>query len=110
MSCSGLPSQHSALCAGGTTACVVAGRLAACDSSLKILILEGGQHTLNEPAHVQPYQFLVDKGPTKTFHIGNPSPRLNGRAPMVACGHCVGGGSSVNGSYHSCSNEQGSDV
>src|SRR6267154_6422254 len=98
MSCSGLPSQHSALCAGGTTACVVAGRLAASDSSLKILILEGGQHTLNEPAYVQPYRYLGNKGSGKTVYVGNPSPRLNGRTPSVSCGHCVGGGSCVNGS------------
>lgn len=31
-----------------------------------------------------------------TFNIGNPSPHLNGRAPIVHCAHCVGGGSSVN--------------
>ncbi|KAG1761216.1 GMC oxidoreductase-domain-containing protein [Suillus occidentalis] len=31
-----------------------------------------------------------------TFNVGNPSPHLNGRAPIVHCAHCVGGGSSVN--------------
>ncbi|OJA12090.1 hypothetical protein AZE42_02168, partial [Rhizopogon vesiculosus] len=35
------------LSTGGTTAYVVAGRLAACDPSLRILILEAGPHTLN---------------------------------------------------------------
>ncbi|KAG2039073.1 alcohol oxidase-like protein [Suillus americanus] len=84
---------------GGSTACVVAGRLAACDPSLRILILEGGQHTLNKAAHVQPYQFFTHQAPTSTtmtINIGNPSPHLNGRAPIVHCAHCVGGGSSVN--------------
>ncbi|KAG1855611.1 GMC oxidoreductase-domain-containing protein, partial [Suillus subluteus] len=84
---------------GGTTACVVAGRLAAHDPSLRILILEAGQHTLNKPIHVQPYQFPFNQAPTSTtvtFNIGNPSPRLNGRAPIVPCGRCVGGGSCVN--------------
>ncbi|KAG2357738.1 GMC oxidoreductase-domain-containing protein [Suillus spraguei] len=84
---------------GGSTACVVAGRLAACDPSLRILILEGGQHTLNKAAHVQPYQFFTHLAPTSTtmtFNIGNPSPHLNGRAPIVHCAHCVGGGSCVN--------------
>ncbi|KAG1724637.1 GMC oxidoreductase-domain-containing protein [Suillus paluster] len=84
---------------GGATACVVAGRLAACDHSLRILILEGGPHTLNKAAHVQPYQYPTHMAPTSTtmtFNIGNPTPRLNGRAPMVPCGHCIGGGSSVN--------------
>ncbi|KAJ8591710.1 alcohol oxidase [Rhizopogon salebrosus TDB-379] len=84
---------------GGTTACVAAGRLAACDPSLKILILEAGPHTLNKAAHVQPYLYLSHispRGTTLTFNFGNPSPNLNGRAPVVSCGHCVGGGSSVN--------------
>jgi alcohol oxidase len=84
---------------GGTTACVVAGRLAAYDPSLRILILEAGKHTLNKPIHVQPYQFPFNQAPTSTtvtFNIGNPSPRLNGRAPIVPCGRCVGGGSCVN--------------
>ncbi|OAX32146.1 alcohol oxidase [Rhizopogon vinicolor AM-OR11-026] len=84
---------------GGTTACVAAGRLAACDSSLKILILEAGPHTLNKAAHVQPYLYPSNISPTSnafTFNVANPSPSLNGRAPVVSCGHCVGGGSSVN--------------
>ncbi|OJA18145.1 hypothetical protein AZE42_13942, partial [Rhizopogon vesiculosus] len=84
---------------GGTTACVVAGRLAAYDSSLKILILEGGPHTFNEAAHVQPYQYVTHHAEgsiTMTSYVGNPSPHLNDRAPTVSCGHCVGGGSSLN--------------
>ncbi|KAG1777025.1 GMC oxidoreductase-domain-containing protein [Suillus placidus] len=84
---------------GGTTACVVAGRLASYDPSLRILILEAGQHTLNKPLHVQPSQSRFNQAPTSTtvtFNIGNPSPRLNGRAPIVSCGRCVGGGSCVN--------------
>ncbi|KAG1810781.1 GMC oxidoreductase-domain-containing protein [Suillus variegatus] len=84
---------------GGTTACVVAGRLAAYDSSLKILILEVGQHTLNKPIHVRPYQYPFNQAPTSTtvtFHTGNSSPRLNGRAPIVPSGRCVGGASCVN--------------
>ncbi|OAX37943.1 alcohol oxidase [Rhizopogon vinicolor AM-OR11-026] len=83
----------------GTTACVVAGRLAAYDSSLKILILEGGPHTFNEAAHVQPHQARThhaEASITMTSYIGNPSPHLNGRAPTVSCAHCVGGGSSLN--------------
>ncbi|KAG1740654.1 GMC oxidoreductase-domain-containing protein [Suillus lakei] len=84
---------------GGTTACVVAGRLAAWDPSLRILILEGGEHTLNQAAHVQPFRYPGHQAPastTVTFNVGNPTPRLNGRAPIVPCAHCVGGGSSVN--------------
>ncbi|KAG2054538.1 hypothetical protein BDR06DRAFT_1049683 [Suillus hirtellus] len=72
---------------GGSTACVVAGCLAALDPSLTILILEGGQHTLDQAAHVQPYKFithLVPTSTTMTFNVGNPSPRLNSRAPSGA--------------------------
>ncbi|KAG2131588.1 GMC oxidoreductase-domain-containing protein [Suillus bovinus] len=84
---------------GGTTACVVAGRLTAYDPSLKILILEAGEHTLNKPIHVQPYQYPFNQAPTSTtvtFNIGNPSPYLNGRALIVPSARCVGGGSCVN--------------
>ncbi|KAG2137938.1 GMC oxidoreductase-domain-containing protein [Suillus clintonianus] len=84
---------------GGATACVIAGRLAACDPSLKILILEGGGHTLDQDAHVQPYLYATHQAPTSTTvtpYVANPSPSLNGRAPIVSVGHCVGGGSSVN--------------
>ncbi|KAG1903383.1 GMC oxidoreductase-domain-containing protein [Suillus fuscotomentosus] len=84
---------------GGTTACVVAGRLAAYDPSLRILILEAGQHSLNKPIHVQPFRSRFNHAPTSTtvtFNIGNPSPRLNDRVPIVPCGRCVGGGSCVN--------------
>ncbi|KAG1894459.1 GMC oxidoreductase-domain-containing protein [Suillus fuscotomentosus] len=84
---------------GGTTACVVAGRLAAYDPSLRILILEAGQHTLNKPMHVQPYQYPFNQAPTSTtvtFHVGNPSPCLNGRALIVPSSRCVGGASCVN--------------
>ncbi|KAG1850807.1 GMC oxidoreductase-domain-containing protein [Suillus subalutaceus] len=88
---------------GGATACVVAGRLAACDSSLKILILEAGEHTLDKPAHVQPYQYPFHMAPTSTtltFNFGNPSPRLNGRSLIVPSGRSVGGGSTINfGAY-----------
>jgi len=96
---------------GGATACVIAGRLAARDPSIKILILEAGPHTLNEVAHVQPYLYPSHLSPRSrstavTFNVGNPSPRLNGRTPVIHSGHCVGGGSSVNRSYPSYNNEQ----
>ncbi|KAG1812433.1 GMC oxidoreductase-domain-containing protein [Suillus subaureus] len=95
-----IPSEFDIVFAGGgTTACVVAGRLAAYDPSLRILILEAGQHTLDKPIHVQPSQYPFNQLPTSTtvtFNIGNPSPRLNGRVPIVPCGRCVGGGSCVN--------------
>ncbi|KAF5368052.1 hypothetical protein D9758_004391 [Tetrapyrgos nigripes] len=83
---------------GGTTACLAAGRLAAADPSLKILLLEAGPHTRNIDTHVQPARYfrnlLVNE--TLTYQFGNPSKALNGRAPIVPTGRCVGGGSAVN--------------
>ncbi|KAF8556499.1 alcohol oxidase [Imleria badia] len=84
---------------GGTTACVIAGRLAAADPSLKILIVESGQHSRDLPQHVQPYRYIEHLAPDSTtvsFHVAKPNPHLNGRAAVVPCGRSVGGGSTVN--------------
>ncbi|KAI9571645.1 GMC oxidoreductase-domain-containing protein [Boletus coccyginus] len=84
---------------GGTTACVTAGRLAAADPSLKILIAESGQHSRDLPCHVQPCRCVENLAPNSTtvsFHVAKPSPHLNGRAVVVPCGRSVGGGSTVN--------------
>jgi len=78
----------------------VAGRLAAADSTLKILIIEDGPGTRDEPVHVQPARYfgnLCDPN-SKTLlrHQGRPSEALGGRSPVVPAGRCLGGGSSVN--------------
>ncbi|EGO00550.1 hypothetical protein SERLA73DRAFT_104857 [Serpula lacrymans var. lacrymans S7.3] len=86
---------------GGTAACVIAGRLATADPSLRILIVEAGPHTKDLEKHTQPTHFLTNVKPgtnseTTSFHIAEPSLYLNGRAIGVHCGRCVGGGSSIN--------------
>ncbi|KAF9262328.1 alcohol oxidase [Marasmius fiardii PR-910] len=84
---------------GGATACVTAGRLAAGDPSLRILIIEAGDHTRELPQHVQPAQFCNNlKFGSNLFwnHVGSKSEALGGRAPVVPSGRCLGGGSSVN--------------
>ncbi|KAI0310132.1 alcohol oxidase-like protein [Amylostereum chailletii] len=84
---------------GGTCGCVVAGRLAAADPSLKILILEAGPETKELLAHVQPARYLTHLRPTSDtvrFHQGTPTTALGGRSIIVPCGQCLGGGSSVN--------------
>ncbi|KDQ62486.1 alcohol oxidase [Jaapia argillacea MUCL 33604] len=84
---------------GGTAAGVIAGRLAAADKSLKILILEAGPHTKDDLFHVQPARYLSHLSPdskTVRFYVGNPSKELLGRSLVVPCGQCLGGGSSVN--------------
>ncbi|KZT68093.1 GMC oxidoreductase [Daedalea quercina L-15889] len=84
---------------GGTTGCVIAGRLAAADPSLRIVIIEAGPPTLEDLAHVQPARYLSHLLPGSTtvkFNMGKESVDLGGRAPIVPSGQCLGGGSSVN--------------
>ncbi|KAL4248407.1 GMC oxidoreductase family protein [Abortiporus biennis] len=84
---------------GGTVACIIAGRLAEADPSLKILLVEAGPNTRNNISHIQPARYLTHILPTTKaakFMIGRESEYLNGRSPIVPCGQCVGGGSSVN--------------
>ncbi|KAL1724492.1 alcohol oxidase-like protein [Schizophyllum commune] len=83
----------------GTAACVAAGRLAAADPSLEILLLEAGPHTLGLEAHVEPYRFVTHLAPgsaTVTPYVSSPAPAVPNRSIVVPVGHCVGGGSSVN--------------
>ncbi|KAF8643245.1 hypothetical protein AX16_009134 [Volvariella volvacea WC 439] len=84
---------------GGTSGCLIAGRLAAADPSLKILIVEAGEHTYNLPTHIQPVRYFNHLAPTSktvTFNVGKASPHVNGRSLVTPSGRCVGGGSSVN--------------
>ncbi|KAJ7273128.1 GMC oxidoreductase-domain-containing protein [Mycena rebaudengoi] len=87
------------LAGGGAAGCVVAGRLAAADSSLRILIIEAGKHTLDVATHRQPARFfrnLLSGGDTFTFHVAKPSKALGDRPCIIPAGKCMGGGSSVN--------------
>ncbi|KAJ6532029.1 GMC oxidoreductase-domain-containing protein [Mycena capillaripes] len=84
---------------GGTTACVVAGRLTAADPNLKILIIEAGKHTKDLPTHTQPARYfknLTTGGDTLTFHLAKPSEALGNRPCLIPSGKGVGGGSCVN--------------
>ena len=84
---------------GGTAACVIAGRLAAADHGLKILVLESGPGTKDDLSHVQPARYLSHYLPTSNtvrFHFSHPSEALGGRPAVVLAGQCLGGGSSVN--------------
>ncbi|KAF9004050.1 hypothetical protein BDQ17DRAFT_1325916 [Cyathus striatus] len=103
---------------GGATACVTAGRIAAANPTLKILvlvfhsplfsgklkktlakILEAGPHTHGLQEYTQPGRYfsnLRNQGHMFTFHTANPSKAVAGRSIVVASGRCVGGGSGVN--------------
>ncbi|KAJ8482000.1 hypothetical protein ONZ51_g5643 [Trametes cubensis] len=85
--------------AGGTCGCIIAGRLATADPALKILVIEAGPPTRDDPSHTQPARYLHHLQPgskTVKFHVGRESVALGGRSPVVPCGQCLGGGSSVN--------------
>ncbi|KAJ4473044.1 GMC oxidoreductase-domain-containing protein [Lentinula aciculospora] len=86
------------LAGGGTVACIIAGRLAQADPSLKILIIEAGSHSFNLHHHVQPARYLnsLVRGQAVSHHKSVPSDALGGRSVCVPSGRCVGGGSAVN--------------
>ncbi|KAF8206181.1 hypothetical protein K438DRAFT_1904949 [Mycena galopus ATCC 62051] len=79
---------------GGTTACVVAGRLAAADPSLKILVVPTRYQTHTQPGRF--FQNLITGGDTFTFHVAKPSEALGNRPVVIPVGKGVGGGSCVN--------------
>ncbi|KAJ7133161.1 GMC oxidoreductase-domain-containing protein [Mycena epipterygia] len=85
---------------GGTTACVVAGRLAAADSTLRILLVDNGRLTKENPVNVQPARYmqnmLTPGAESFTSHTTNPVINLEGRSPGAFNANCVGGGGSVN--------------
>ncbi|KAJ7275401.1 GMC oxidoreductase-domain-containing protein [Mycena haematopus] len=84
---------------GGTSGCLIAGRLISADPSLRILILEAGEDTRGLAAHIQPARYLSHLAPTSTtvsFNVSKPSQNLGGRSLVTPSGRCVGGGSSVN--------------
>ncbi|KAJ7876410.1 GMC oxidoreductase-domain-containing protein [Mycena leptocephala] len=84
---------------GGSTACVVVGRLAAADNTLRILIVENGRSTKEHPVHIRPGRYLENirtGGETFTYHQAIPRPNLDGHCLRPSNANCVGGGSSVN--------------
>ncbi|KAG4419671.1 hypothetical protein IFR04_007171 [Cadophora malorum] len=95
----GLKEVDIVIAGGGTAGCVVAGRLAAADPHLEILVVEGGQNNFNNPRIVNPGVALYNIVPgskTALFWQGEKSDHLAGRAPMVQSGGVLGGGSSIN--------------
>lgn len=78
---------------------MVAGRLAAADPSLSILLVEGGADNHDVENIVNPVLFLEHLLPdskTAIFYKGNKSEALAGREPIVPSGGTLGGGSSIN--------------
>ena len=78
---------------------MIAGRLAAADPSLRLLVLEAGPHTRGLDAHRQPARYPIHLHPTSktaTFNVSKPIEELGDRTVVVPSAHCVGGGSSIN--------------
>jgi choline dehydrogenase-like flavoprotein len=85
--------------AGGTAACVIAGRLAEADPKLSILVIEQGPNNLDVPTVVHPALFMGGLLPTSNatlFYQGNAEKQLNNRELVVPSGGTLGGGSSIN--------------
>lgn len=84
---------------GGSCGCVVAGRLAALDRNLKVLLIEGGENNLNNPwvpmPGIYPKNMKLDSK-TASFYHSRPSKWLGGRRAIVPCANILGGGSSIN--------------
>ena len=97
-----LPAPHDSdrgLPIGGAAGCIVAGRLATADPDLRILVLEAGPPTHNNPAHRQPARYRSHLAPdsrTIRVHVSRPSAALGDRSALVPCGQCLGGGGSIN--------------
>ncbi|KAH7409702.1 hypothetical protein BKA64DRAFT_665641 [Cadophora sp. MPI-SDFR-AT-0126] len=95
---------------GGTAGCVIAGRLAAADPNLEILVIEGGQNNFDDPRIVNPgvaLHNIVPGSTTAMFWQGEKSEHLAGRSPVVPSGGVLGGGSSIN--YMMYTRAQGCD-
>lgn len=84
---------------GGTGGCVVAGRLAAADPSLKVLMIEGGEDNYRKENVINPALFREHLAPgthTALFYLSAKQPQLAGRQVVTSTGGNLGGGSSIN--------------
>ncbi|KAF6747541.1 alcohol oxidase [Ephemerocybe angulata] len=99
----GHPEEVDVIVAGGGPAgCVVAGRLAYADPSLKVMLIEGGANNRDDPWVYRPGIYprnmqqngINDKA---TFYTDTKeSSYLRGRKSIVPCANILGGGSSIN--------------
>ncbi|KAL2134998.1 hypothetical protein VTI74DRAFT_10133 [Chaetomium olivicolor] len=84
---------------GGTTACVVASRLAAAYPDMSILMIEGGRNNANVPTIMHPAYFLAHLAPDSTtnlFYKTKKSAALANRELILPSTGVLGGGSSTN--------------
>jgi alcohol oxidase len=84
---------------GGSAGCIVAGRLAAADRNLHILLVEGGRNNYNDPNVIHAALGPLNLAPEKMmaiFYKTVKEEQLAGREMVVPSGGILGGGSSIN--------------
>lgn len=88
------------LLAGGTSACVIASRLAAADPGLSVLVIESGRDNYEVTAVTHPLlwreNYKQDDQRRIYNHVTQPEQSLSDRESVVTVGNTLGGGSSVN--------------
>ncbi|KAL1673839.1 hypothetical protein EV122DRAFT_270080 [Schizophyllum commune] len=90
------------VCGGGSAGCVVAGRLAYADPSLKVMLIEGGANNRDDPWVYRPGIYVKNMqrdgvNDKATFYTDTmKSSHLRGRRSIVPCANILGGGSSIN--------------
>jgi len=75
------------------------------DPDLRILVLEAGLTTQNDPAHRYAARSIWHIAPgsrTVREHASRPSAALGGRSVPVHAGQCLGGGGSINCAFSPC--------
>ncbi|KAI3393988.1 hypothetical protein diail_3349 [Diaporthe ilicicola] len=83
---------------GGTTACVVAARLADADPELSVLLIEGGPNN-KDPTIEYPAFFTASMAPNSRstlFYVTKKSAAVGDRELVLPAGGVLGGGSSAN--------------
>ncbi|KAJ8517833.1 hypothetical protein ONZ45_g5014 [Pleurotus djamor] len=90
------------VCGGGPAGCVVAGRLAYADPTLKVMLIEGGANNRDDPWVYRPGIYVKNMqrdgiNDKATFYTDTmESSHLRGRKSIVPCANILGGGSSIN--------------
>nr|6H3O_A Chain A, Alcohol oxidase [Phanerodontia chrysosporium]6H3O_B Chain B, Alcohol oxidase [Phanerodontia chrysosporium]6H3O_C Chain C, Alcohol oxidase [Phanerodontia chrysosporium]6H3O_D Chain D, Alcohol oxidase [Phanerodontia chrysosporium]6H3O_E Chain E, Alcohol oxidase [Phanerodontia chrysosporium]6H3O_F Chain F, Alcohol oxidase [Phanerodontia chrysosporium]6H3O_G Chain G, Alcohol oxidase [Phanerodontia chrysosporium]6H3O_H Chain H, Alcohol oxidase [Phanerodontia chrysosporium] len=90
------------VCGGGPAGCVVAGRLAYADPTLKVMLIEGGANNRDDPWVYRPGIYVRNMqrngiNDKATFYTDTmASSYLRGRRSIVPCANILGGGSSIN--------------
>lgn len=81
---------------GGSSGCVLAGRLSE-DTSKRVLLIESGHRDTDKFIKIPATFFkVIEKGRDVHFYTSEPDKGLNGRVNVVPQGNVIGGGSSVN--------------